>query len=73
MIEYLLWLKITRELSKLLDGDDDNDDCTNRNHKHQYLDSDEELTIDDEMSLTTTDDTEEVKEISGGKKRFIID
>ncbi|QVJ96019.1 BspA family leucine-rich repeat surface protein [Mycoplasma mycoides] len=68
MIEYLLWLKITKELGKLFDGDDDNDDCTNRNHKHQYLDSDEELTMDNEMSLTTTDDTEEAKEMSGGKK-----
>ncbi|CBV67589.1 Putative uncharacterized protein (fragment) [Mycoplasma leachii 99/014/6] len=72
MIEYLLWLKITKELGKLFDGDDDNDDFTQElddfDKDFDDTDSDEELTMDDEMSLTTTDDTEEAKEMPDRKQ-----
>ncbi|AJK51318.1 hypothetical protein [Mycoplasma capricolum] len=39
MIEYLFLLKITKELCEFLDDDGENDDFTNRDYKHQYIDS----------------------------------
>ncbi|WP_434328635.1 hypothetical protein V2P69_04480 [Mycoplasma capricolum subsp. capricolum] len=47
MIEYLLLLKITKELCKFLDGDDDNDDFT---QELDDFDEDFDDTDSDEVS-----------------------